>query len=36
LFRSRRGRTNIAKVQLSRRKTSEGESCLAFCGENGV
>jgi pimeloyl-ACP methyl ester carboxylesterase len=28
LFCSRRGRTNIAKVQLSRRKTSEGESCL--------
>jgi pimeloyl-ACP methyl ester carboxylesterase len=28
LFRSRRGRTNIAKVQLSRRKTSEAESCL--------
>jgi pimeloyl-ACP methyl ester carboxylesterase len=29
LFRSRRGRTNIGIVQLSRRKISRGENCLA-------
>jgi pimeloyl-ACP methyl ester carboxylesterase len=28
LFRSRRGRTNIGIVQLSRRKISRGENCL--------
>jgi hypothetical protein len=37
LFCSRGERTNVANVQLIRRKASEGESCLAaFCGENGV